>query len=49
MNDKLNSNASIMINEIDNLLKTTESFNKNSSTVDVDDINIENIDEIEVN
>jgi len=43
-NSKLNKNAEDMINEIDGLLKTTESINSSQKINETQDIDIENID-----
>lgn len=48
INDNLNKNAENMINEIDNLLKTTESINKKHNVNEIQDIEINNIDDIEL-
>jgi hypothetical protein len=44
INDKLNKGAENMINEIDILLKSTESINKTEKINETQDIDIENID-----
>jgi len=48
INDKLNKNAEQMIDEIDNLLKNSESINSTQKINEVEDIDIENIDNIDL-
>jgi len=48
INDNLNKNAENMINEIDSLLKTGESINKNHKIDEAQDIDIENLEDIDL-
>jgi len=48
INDKLNKSAEDMINEIDNLLKSTESINKIHKVDEIQDIDIEDIENIDL-
>jgi hypothetical protein len=48
INDKLNKNAQDMINEIDNLLKSTESINTVQKITEAQDVEIEDIESIDL-
>ncbi len=48
INDKLNKNAQNMINEIDILLKNTESINTYQKINEIQDIDIENIEDMDL-
>ena len=48
INDKLNKNAQDMINEIDNLLKSTESINTVQKITEAQDVEIEDIENIDL-